>query len=355
MTTKPNSFLAFLSTLFIFAGLAAAGAGYGYYMFMQPGPLQESKFVMIERGMGVSSIAEKLEDENVISYALMMKVAARLKRSSLKAGEYEFPARVSMAQAMRMMENGEVFDRKITVREGLTSYEIIVLLNENEDLVPRHAKQLPPEGIFLPETYHYQKGEAVDEVMDRMAVQMAGVIAELCEVDAATISISEIYDGVYDTMPCVGLSETSPLKTVKDVLVMASIVEKETGKPEERHRVAGVFINRLKKGIALQTDPTVIYAITKGVHQNEGKGPLGRRLLKKDLEIDDPYNTYKFPGLPPGPIANAGRASIEAVLHPEEHDYIYFVADGTGGHIFAKTLAEHNNNVAKWRKIRRSQ
>ena len=146
-----------------------------------------------------------------------------------------------------------------------------------------------------------------------------------------------------------------PLKTVHDVLTLASIVEKETAVPDERQKVAGVFINRLKRGIPLQTDPTVIYAITKGEHKNDGKGPLGRRLLRKDLEYDSPYNTYKYPGLPPGPIANPGKASIEAVLNPEKHDFIYFVADGTGGHVFAKTLKEHNNNVAKWRKIRRAQ
>lgn len=355
MTTKPNSFLAFLSTLFIFAGLGAAGAGYAYYMYMQPGPLQESRFVVIERGMGVSSIADKLAEESVISNDILFKVAARLQGGSLKAGEYEFPARISMTETMRMMEEGEVFDRKVTVREGLTSYEIIVLLNENEDLVARHAKQLPPEGIFLPETYHYQKGEEVVEIMDRMALAMAKIVGDLCAAQPLDSDVNHLYESAYMDTPCTTLPQTSPLKTIGDVLTMASIVEKETGKPEERERVAGVFINRLKKGIALQTDPTVIYAITKGVHKNEGKGPLGRRLLKKDLEIDDPYNTYKYPGLPPGPIANPGRASIEAVFNPEQHDYIYFVADGTGGHVFAKTLAEHNSNVAKWRKIRRNQ
>ena len=144
----------------------------------------------------------------------------------------------------------------------------------------------------------------------------------------------------------------APLKTIRDVLTLASIVEKETAAPDERERVAGVFLNRLNKGMPLQTDPTVIYAITKGKHKNDGKGPLGRRLLRKDLKIDDPYNTYKYPGLPPGPIANPGKASIEAVISPEENDYIFFVADGTGGHAFARTLKEHNRNVAKWRKIR---
>ena len=146
-----------------------------------------------------------------------------------------------------------------------------------------------------------------------------------------------------------------PVNTKEEAIILASIIEKETGVPEERRRVAGVFVNRLKQGIALQTDPTVIYAITKGKMDDKGMGPLGRRLLSKDLQIDSPYNTYKYPGLPPGPIANPGRASIEAALNPEAHEFIYFVADGSGGHIFAATLAEHNQNVANWRKIRREK
>jgi UPF0755 protein len=142
---------------------------------------------------------------------------------------------------------------------------------------------------------------------------------------------------------------------MSEVMVLASIVEKETGVPGERRKVAGVFINRLKRGMPMQSDPTAIYALTKGEIKEDGMGPLGRRLLRKDLEIDSPYNTYKYPGLPPGPIANPGRESIAAVLNPETHNYVYFVADGTGGHVFAETLAEHEANVAKWRKIRAQQ
>ena len=145
-----------------------------------------------------------------------------------------------------------------------------------------------------------------------------------------------------------------PFTTVEQALTLASIVEKETGVPSERKRIAGVFINRLRQGIPLQTDPTVIYALTKGQPKNDGQGPLGRRLLLKDLEIDSPYNTYKNVGLPPAPIANAGRDAILAVLHPETNDFLFFVADGTGGHVFARTLGEHNQNVANWRKLRRN-
>jgi UPF0755 protein len=152
-----------------------------------------------------------------------------------------------------------------------------------------------------------------------------------------------------------GRAPDLPVTTEAEAMVLASIVEKETGVASERKRVAGVFVNRLKKGMPLQSDPTVIYGMTKGEVKNEGQGPIGRRLLTKDLETNSPYNTYLNPGLPPTPIANPGRESIEAVLHPETHDYIYFVADGTGGHVFARTLAEHNSNVARWRRIRRSQ
>jgi UPF0755 protein len=185
----------------------------------------------------------------------------------------------------------------------------------------------------LPETYDYRLKENKQDVIGRMQESMTKTIDELWP----------------------GRTANLPFATKEEALTLASIVEKETGLEAERKRVAGVFVNRLRRGIALQTDPTVIYAITKGRPQNEGKGPLGRRLLKKDLAFDSPYNTYLHAGLPPGPIANPGRASIEAVLHPEEHDFIYFVADGKGGHIFSSTLHEHGKNVTQWRIIRREQ
>ena len=150
-------------------------------------------------------------------------------------------------------------------------------------------------------------------------------------------------------------SNDLPFSTIEEAIILASIIEKETSVGLERKETSGVFVNRLRIGMPLQTDPTVIYAITKGKHEDNGKGPLGRRLLKKDLKIDSPYNTYKYKGLPPAPIANPGKLSIEAALNPETHKYLYFVADGTGGHAFGKTLKEHNNNVAKWRKIRNSK
>lgn len=321
-------FLSFLSIMILAAAGFAVLAGWSIHHYLSPSNLSEQKLVLIERGKGVSRIADVLTEEGVISQPFIFKVAARF-GDSLKAGEYEFPAHVSMAEVIRMMEEGEVFDRKITIPEGLTSYQIVKLLNARDDL-EGNVTDIPKEGSLLPNTYHFVKGETVQDKIDQMQGAMTKAIDELWETRA----------------------ESLPIKTKEEALILASIVEKETGVADERERVAGVFINRLRKGMPLQTDPTVIYAITMGQMKDDGKGPLGRRLLRKDLKIDSPYNTYKYPGLPPGPIANPGWASIQATLNPESHDYIYFVADGTGGHAFGKTLAEHNRNVAKWRKVR---
>ena len=323
--------LSFLSLFALALAVVAATGGWGVNHYLSAGPLPESKLVVIERGKGVSAIAQKLADENVITQPMLFKVAARF-GDTLKAGEYEFPAQVSMAEIVNMMREGKVFDRKITIAEGLTSYQIVKLLNARDDL-DGEIKEVPPEGSLLPNTYHFVAGESRQAILNRMQNEMTKAIEELWPTKV---------DGL-------------PIQTKQEAVILASIVEKETGVAEERSRVAGVFVNRLKKSIPLQTDPTVIYAITKGKIQDEGKGPLGRRLLKKDLEVNSAYNTYKNAGLPPGPIANPGYESLKATLNPEEHDYIYFVADGTGGHVFAKTLAEHNRNVAQWRQIRKGQ
>lgn len=314
--------------------LLAIGFWWGAHSFSSPGPLEETKLITIERGSGLNTIATQLENEGAINNRYVFIAGTRFMHAQgdLKAGEYEMNAGISPKEIVVKLRDHDVYGRFITVREGLTSYEVVRLLKNAENLTGEIA-DIPSEGSLLPETYDYQLDEPRSAVIARMQNAMKDVI------DTAWPARAE------------GL----PFETKEEAIILASIVEKETAVPDERNRVAGVFINRLKRGIALQTDPTVIYAITKGKHENDGKGPLGRRLLSKDLEFDSPYNTYKYPGLPPGPIANPGKASIEAVLNPEEHDYIYFVADGTGGHAFAKTLAEHNRNVAKWRKIRRAQ
>ncbi|MCI5059951.1 MAG: endolytic transglycosylase MltG [Alphaproteobacteria bacterium] len=325
------AFLSLLSIFLLFCAGIAVTAGVSVNQYLSAGPLGQSHIVLIQRGKGVSEIADTLEKENVISSSLLFKVAGRF-GNSLKAGEYQFPPQISMAEVLRMMQEGEVYGRKFTIPEGYTSYQIVELLKKHPDL-GGDISAIPKEGSLLPDTYHFVAGEAREDKIKQMQVAMKRVIDQLWLERAQDL----------------------PLKDKKEAIILASIVEKETGVAGERAKVAGVFINRLKRGIPLQTDPTVIYALTKGKIQNEGKGPLGRRLLRKDLEVDSPYNTYKNAGLPPGPIANPGRAAIEATLNPEKHDYLYFVANGTGGHAFAKTLQEHNQNVAQWRKIRRAQ
>ena len=302
--------------------------------YQRPGPLREAKLIEIPSGSRLRQIAGTLADAGAVNNPWIFVFGTTLlgAQDEMKAGEYEIPPAASPSAIMNMIREGRIYGRRLTIREGLTSFEIVNMVNALSDMEGNVA-DIPPEGTLLPETYDYRLKEDKQELVSRMKESMTKTIDELWPGRAADL----------------------PFTTKEEALTLASIVEKETGVEAERKRVAGVFINRLRKGIALQTDPTVIYAITKGRPQNEGKGPLGRRLLKKDLEFDSPYNTYLHPGLPPGPIANPGRASIEAVLHPEAHDFIYFVADGTGGHIFSATLNEHDKNVSKWRIIRREQ
>src|SRR5688572_26289206 len=271
MRSGPGAFLAFLSLTFIGLALAASIAGWGVHAYLSRGPLAETGIVLIERGSGVSAIATKLEAEGVISSALVFKIAVRVKKTAgeLKAGEYEFPAQVPMAEVMRKIHAGEVFDRNIMVPEGLTSYQIVKILNGIEGL-EGEITTIPAEGTILPETYQYIKGDTRADKLFHMQQAMTSAIEELWPARA----------------------EGLPFDTKEQMLTLASIVEKETSVPEERKRVAGVFINRLRQNIPLQTDPTVIYAITQGEIQENGMGPLGRRLLTKDLEVDSPYNTY---------------------------------------------------------------
>lgn len=327
-------FLSLLSVMLIGIALVAVIGGWGAYNYLRPGPAAEEKMVLIPPGTGVSGIAARLDENAVIHSPLIFKIAARLsgQGASLKAGEYLFPPRVPMTEALRMLHAGEVYDRKFTVPEGLTSYQVVELVKKVAEL-DGDLVDVPAEGTLLPETYHFVTGDTKAGKIEEMRAAMTRTMDELWEKRVPGL----------------------PVETKEQALILASIIEKETGVSDERRRVAGVFVNRLRQGMALQTDPTVIYALTMGKIEDKGMGPLGRRLLTKDLQVDSPYNTYKYPGLPPGPIANPGRASIEAALNPEEHKYIYFVADGTGGHLFAETLAEHNQNVANWRKIRREK
>ena len=322
-----------LFSLFIVC-LGAAGL-YATHLVVAPGKFSDSRLVEVPQGWGINTLSDYLEKEGLIESAAAFKLMARIngQTNMLKTGEYMVEANSSIIELLEQFTSGTAHQRRLTFPEGATSYEIIRQLNQNDNFTGARLSDIPKEGSLLPETYNFTKGETRAQIITRLAVAQGKVLDELWPKRQANL----------------------PFNTKQEALTLASIIEKETGVGGERSRIAGVFVNRLRKNMLLQTDPTVIYALTGGKHKNEGKGPLGRRLLRKDLKVDSPYNTYRFPGLPPTPIANPGKAAIEAALNPEAHDYIYFVADGTGGHVFSKTLDEHNRNAAKWRKIRKAQ
>ncbi len=312
----------------VLCGLGVAAAAFGWYLFDRPGPLAGSTSVVIAKGSGVRQIGERLAAAGVVDQPLLLAVGAKLAGGGapLKAGEYIFPAHISAREVVALLQSGKTVVRRLTVAEGLTVAQVKALLREAEGL-DGEIDAAVPEGSLLPETYHYSWGDSRAEVLQRMR-------------DAMRRTIDELWEGRADGLP---------LKSKDEALVMASIVERETGVAEERPRVAAVFLNRLRRGMKLQSDPTVIYGASGGA------GMLDRPLSKADLAAPGSHNTYVIDGLPPTPIANPGAAAIAAVLQPADTDDLYFVADGSGGHVFAKTLAEHNRNVAKWRQIERQQ
>lgn len=325
-------FIGWMLALLVFVAAIVAVAATERYL--APSPITEKKIVIIARGSGLTGIAEQLSYEKIVVDKWVFVAAAVLtdQQKKIKAGEYEFTPGIKMSEVLHKLATGDIVNRSITVREGLTSYQVIELINAAPDLKGDLITQVPPEGTLLPETYSFTSTDTRQDIVARMQKAMTDTLASLWPKRLQTL----------------------PFTTEAEAVTLASIVEKETGIEAERRRVAGVFINRLKDGMKLQTDPTVIYALTKGMPADDGQGPLGRRLLRKDLETtDSPYNTYMYAGLPPGPIANPGKASLEAVLNPEQHDFLYFVADGKGGHVFAATAKEHERNAVEWRKIRK--
>lgn len=302
-----------------------------YTVYTQAGALEKSTTIAVPQGAHIGQVAAILQEAEVIASPDIFTLVGRVTGAAtqIQAGHYAFSPYVSMQAVLDKMVRGDIVVRSVTIPEGLTSYEIMRILRTVDGLA-FDVDTLPVEGSLLPETYQYIGGQPASALVAQMQKAKRDVL------DAAWGD----------------RAEDLPFETRAEALVLASIIEKETAVPSERRRVAGVFVNRLRKGMRLQTDPTVIYGITQGRHDDGGSGPLGRRILRKDLQYDSPFNTYLYAGLPPHPIANAGKESIEAALNPENHDYIFFVADGTGGHAFAKTLAEHNRNVAQWRRIR---
>ncbi len=336
MTDEPQGRAGFAKrALVIFAFLlsiaaaAAGGAGWwGYDRFHRPATNTDPVRLVIAPGSSLMQIAEALADNGLVADARIFALGARLLRRDrrLTAGEYEFAPGLSVYDILTKLEEHDTVARFFTAAEGLSSYEITALLNTTDGLTGR-IEEPPPEGALLPETYRYALNDSREAILGRMADGMAALRTSLWDRRA----------------------EGLPIDTWEEAVILASIVEKETGVADERPRVASVFVNRLRRGMRLQSDPTVIYGITLG------RGPLDRRIRRSELRERTPYNTYVIDGLPPTPIANPGRAAIEAVLNPLSTDDLYFVADGEGGHAFAKTLEEHNRNVAKWRAIQRAR
>lgn len=324
---KRNLIVYFFAVFWVSILVACAIVGGAAYCLMAPiGDKAAPKTIVIAKGTSVQGIATQLDENKLVLHPLIFRVAARtLADDKLHAGEYQFLPTQNLIDIVIMLRDGLSVIRRFTVPEGLTSAEIVALL-KNDPALNGEIANVPPEGSLWPETYHYSFGDARMDLLMRMRAAAHEQTEALWRARAADL----------------------PLGTLQEALTMASIVEKETGKKaDERARVAGVFYNRLKKGMRLQSDPTVIYALTKG------QKPLDRDLSRADLETPSPYNTYTQNGLPPSPICNPGKASILAALHPEKNDFYYFVADGTGGHAFAKDLPDHNKNVTKWHQLSR--
>lgn len=321
-----------LFTLALVAMVALGGTGVALYsQFEQPGPLQETRTVVVPKGKGRIQIAEALEEQGVIANRwtfvaghLFQNILGRKKNFDLKAGEYEVKSGASMRQVMETLTEGRSIQYKIAVPEGLTSEQIVERLKAETNL-SGDITTTPPEGSLMPDTYLVSKGMGRQELIERMQASMSAFVQEAWEKRQGEL----------------------PLRSIEEALTFASIVEKETGRADERSRVAAVFHNRLKKGMRLQSDPTIIYGIVAG------QGALGRSITRSDIDTKTPYNTYQINGLPPGPICNPGRDAIAAALNPAQTNDLYFVADGTGGHAFSETLKQHNTAVQKWREVER--
>ena len=290
------------------------------------GPAEKPTPVLIASGSSLASAARQLEEAGVLESADQFRLQARLLGGDkpIQAGEYEIPARASPSEVLALLQSGKTLQRFVVVPEGMPSIMVWERLMRAPTLTG--SIPVPEEGSILPDSYSYQRGESRAAVLKRMQ-------------DAMTKELDALW---------AKRSPNSVVTNKRDAIILASVVEKETGKASERPMVAGVYSNRVRIGMKLDADPTVIYPITKGK-------PLGRRILRSELRQDNGYNTYAKAGLPVGPIANPGRESIAAVLNPAKTEALYFVADGTGGHIFANTLAEHNANVQKWYAIRRQR
>jgi UPF0755 protein len=311
----------------LLVGMIGTGAAYYYgkQKLEAPGPLPEDKIVNIPSRAGMADIADVLQREGVIDnnrWAFVGAVLALKARSELKPGEYSFQRNASLRDVIGTIVEGKVVQHSVTIPEGLTSEQIVNRLSDN-DIFAGSVREYPREGTLLPETYKFPRGTTREQVIQRMQQAQKRALAEIWERRSPDV----------------------PLKSPDQLVTLASIVEKETGKPDERSRVAAVFVNRLRQKIKLQSDPTIIYGLVGG------KGTLGRPIKRSEIIQPSPYNTYVIEGLPPGPISNPGRASLEAAANPARTRDLFFVADGTGGHAFTETYDQHQKNVAKLRAM----
>jgi UPF0755 protein len=315
-----------LLILVLLLGLAGGGAFfYARHVYEQPGPLAAPAQLVVPRG-GTEAIGAALQEAGVVADGRAFLAAAWATRGqgTLRAGEFAFPAGASLAQVLDVLRTARPVQRRLTIPEGLLAKQIAAVIDRAEGLVG----DTPPidEGELLPETYTYQWGDTRAAIVRRATAAMEEALREAWAARAPDL----------------------PISSPREALVLASIVERETAVAAERPRVASVFINRLRRGMPLQSDPTVAYAAADGA-------PLDRALTRTDLDREHPFNTYRNRGLTPGPIASPGKEALRAVTRPEATDLLYFVADGSGGHAFARTLEEHNRNVARWREVERSR
>ena len=318
----------FLTFLLVLAALGGLGVVFLNRSIRDPGPLAADKVVVIATGLDADEIGGQLAEQGVIDSRLMFNLTLLVEgtRGKLKAGEYLFKQNASLQEAIDTVVSGRAILHSITFPEGLTSQQIVEKLRQDEILVG-DVKEIPREGALLPETYKFQRGQSRDSLLQKMAHDEKVALEEIWRRRSADL----------------------PLHSPYELLTLASIVEKETGKADERPHVASVFLNRLRKHMRLQSDPTIVYGLVGG------QGTLGRAITRSDIDSPSGYNTYLIEGLPPGPIANPGRAALEAVANPSRTSDLYFVADGAGGHVFADTLDAHNKNVQKWRQIEQNR
>ncbi len=319
---------AILTIILVLAVLVGIGLAIGKQRFEASGPLQRERVVNIPRGLGLRDIAELLQREGVIEqpWIFVGGVLALKAREDLKYGEYAFQKQASLREVIETIIEGKVVQHQLTIPEGLTSEQILARIAEFDILVGG-VKEVPKEGTLLPETYRFPRGTPREQVIQRMQQAQRRVLQEVWERRSPDL----------------------PVRTPDQLVILASILEKETGRADERTRVAAVFVNRLKQRMKLQSDPTIIYGLVGG------KGTLGRPIMRAEIDQPTPYNTYVIDGLPPGPIANPGRAALEAAANPARTRELFFVSDGNGGHVFSENYEQHQRAVARLRQIEQQQ